>query len=92
MSGGHCAEGIASGGHCAKGIASGGHCAEGIANKIVETVPPSRKALLGAFTILINLYQNCYATFSYVRQYIAPKDCGQVIAPVGYCVRRTLHP
>jgi hypothetical protein len=36
-------------------------------SKVIGLVHKPRNALRGAFTILINLYQNCFATFSYVR-------------------------
>ena len=73
-------------------IAAEGNCFQ---LKLNKSMP--RKALLGSLTILINLYQNCFAPFGHVRRTlqrshwgrrplrpkaIAPKELGpKAIAP-----------
>jgi hypothetical protein len=50
------------------------------APKVLQN-PKPRKALLGAFTILINLYQNCFATFSYAAGIASEGHCAAGIEP-----------
>jgi hypothetical protein len=49
--------------------------------------PMPRKALIGALTILINLYQNCFAPFGYAEDIASKGHCRR-----SHCVQRTLHP
>jgi hypothetical protein len=47
----------------------------------IDIDPTPLKALLGALTILINLYQNCFAPFGYA----------EGIAPTRYCAEGIAH-